>query len=82
MQTLLAEGMASTLIEIDTFFNNHQVYLEVTRAFSGTYQVWINKYYQGLIMQSADGWIIHFQRDTILQGDDVAVIIEMIEQNL
>jgi hypothetical protein len=46
------------------------------KAFSDTYQVWINKNYHGVIMQTAKGWIVSLQRYTILQGDDVAVIIE------
>jgi len=66
-------------IEIDTFFNNKQAHIEVTRAFSGTYQVWVNKEYHGIIMQATEGWIVHLHRNTILQGDDVAVIIEIIE---
>ena len=69
-------------INIDTFFGDISIHLEVTRIFSDTYQVWINKHYHGVILQSADGWIIHVHPDTILQGDDVAVIIDMIEENL
>jgi hypothetical protein len=67
------------IIELDTFFNNYQVHIEVTRAFSGTYQVWINKCYHGILMKAADGWIVHLHRNTFLQGDDVTVIIGMIE---
>jgi len=74
--------VASIFIGIDTYFNNQQVYLEVTQAFSGTYQVWINKDYQGIIMLAAGGWIIHFHRNTILQGDDVGVMIDMVEEIL
>jgi hypothetical protein len=69
-------------IKIDTFFGDKSVRLKVTRAFSGTYQVWINKNYQGLIMQTAEGCIVHFNRDTILQGDDVSIIIDLVEQSL
>jgi len=56
--------------------------LQVTQALYGIYQVWINKKYDGLIMQGADGWITHFNQTTILQGDGVAVIIELIERNI
>ena len=62
-------------IEIDIYFGDRPVNLEVARAFSGAYQAWIDKKYEGLIMQGADGWIIHFKQTTILQGDDVAVIM-------
>ena len=69
-------------IELDTFFNNHQVHIEVTRAFSCTYQVWVNKDYNGIVMQTAEGWIMHLRRYTIFQGDDVSVIIGLIEEIL
>jgi len=62
-------------IAIDTLFGDRPVMLRI-------YQVWINKKYDGLIMQGADGWITHFNQTTILQGDGVAVIIELIERNI
>jgi hypothetical protein len=68
-------------IDIDTFFGDKSVHLQVKRAFAGTFQVWINENYQGLIMQSSDGCSIHFNQTTVLQSDDIAVIIEMIEEN-
>ena len=49
----------------------------------GSYFVMINKYYNGSITKTANyGWQIHLHPTTILQGDDVAVIIDLIEQNL
>jgi hypothetical protein len=29
-----------------------------------------------------DGWIVHLHRDSILQGDDVTVILELIADGL
>jgi hypothetical protein len=42
----------------------------------------INKYYQGVIMQADDGWRVHLNATTILQGDDLSVLIDLIQQNL
>ena len=72
-------------IEIDTFFGDKQVHIEVSAPLGGggSYRVMINKYYNGDIMKSSIyGWQIHLHPNTMLQGDDVAVIIDLIEQNL
>ena len=40
----------------------------------------IDKYCNGEIMKSHNGWRVHLHPTTILQGDDVSVIIALIEQ--
>ncbi len=47
-----------------------------------SYHVMINKYYNGSLMKAYDGWRVYLHPTTILQGDDVSVIIDLIEQNL
>ena len=69
-------------IEIDTYFGDKPVHIRVIAAADGIYQVTVNKLYDGVIMEAADGWRVHLHPTTILQGDDVAVIIDLIEQNL
>jgi len=46
----------------------------------GIYHVMLDKYYNGQIMKSHNGWRVNLYPTTILQGDDVAVIIELIEE--
>ena len=47
------------------------------------YHVNINRYYEGRLFKSDNyGWQVYFNSKTILQGDDVAVIIELIERNV
>jgi len=48
----------------------------------GIYHVMVDKYYNGQLMKSHNGWRVHLHPTTILQGDDVAVIIELIEEIL
>lgn len=44
--------------------------------------VTVNNFYNGRIWKTKDGWRGDLKSKTILQGDDVAVIIELIEQKL
>jgi len=44
--------------------------------------VTVNNFYNGRIWKTKDGWRRDLESKTILQGDDVAVIIELIEQKL
>jgi len=50
----------------------------------GGYQIMIDNYYNGAIIKTANyGWQVHLHPTTILQGDDdVALIIDLLEQNL
>jgi hypothetical protein len=49
---------------------------------AGSFQVVIDKYYNGsLIKTQSYGWQVHLHPGTILQGDDVSVIIDLIEKN-
>ena len=42
-------------IEIDTYFGDKRIHLRVPIDGNGIYQVIINKHYNGVIMQAADG---------------------------
>lgn len=72
-------------IEIDTYFGEKPVHIEISKPLGAgnSYFVMIDKYYNGAITKTSNyGWQIHLHPNTILQGDDVAVIIELIEENL
>jgi hypothetical protein len=72
-------------VEIDTHFGNTPTHVELSTptGAGGSFQVVIDKYYNGsLIKTERYGWQVHLHSNTILQGDDVAVIIELIETNL
>ena len=69
----------------DTQFGDKQVHIEVSAPLGGgnSYYVIIDKYYNGALTKTANyGWQIHLHPTTILQGDDVAIIIDLLEQNL
>ncbi len=43
----------------------------------------IDKYYYGALTKTSNyDWQIHLHPTTILHGDDIAIIIDLIEQNL
>ena len=44
------------------------------------FHVTVNKYYNGRLWKTSNGWRHDLNPKTILQGDDVAVIIELVEQ--
>ena len=72
-------------IEIDTYFGHKPTHVEISAshgAGAATFHVMINKYYNGELMKAYDGWRVHLHPTTILQGDDVAVILELIEESL
>ena len=73
-------------IEIDTLFGNKPAHVEISAPMGvggATYFIDINNGHQGsLLKSSVYGWQIHLNPKTILQGDDVAIIIDLIEQNL
>jgi hypothetical protein len=72
-------------IEIDTFFDDKLVHIEISAPMGvggATYFVTINNYHNGCIVKTADGWRIHLHLGTILQGDDTAVIVDLIESQL
>jgi hypothetical protein len=67
-------------IEIDTFFGDKPVHLEVSQTM-GTgevYQVVINKFYNGRIWKTRDGWLHDLNSKTIFHGDDVQILIDLI----
>jgi hypothetical protein len=40
-----------------------------------------NKYYNGQVWKTNDGWRHDLNPKTILQGDDVQIILDLIEEN-
>jgi len=71
-------------IEMRTFFGTTPVHMEISSAMGAgeVFHVTINKYYNGRVWKTNDGWTHDLNPKTIIQGDDVAVIIELIEQQL
>jgi hypothetical protein len=71
-----------TSIEIDTFFGDQPVHVEIAAPMGAgnIYHVMINKFYNGQIINTVRGWQVYLNPKTILQGDDAAVILELIEE--
>lgn len=73
-------------IEVKTYFGNKLAHIEIAAPMGvggATYHVMVDKFYDGSITKSSIyGWQVHLHPTTILQGDDVAVIIELIEEHL
>jgi hypothetical protein len=72
-------------LEFDAQFAGKPVHIEVSapRGAGNSYQVMINKYYNGSLTKTTNyDWQIHLHPNTILTGDDVSIIIDLIEQNL
>ena len=70
-------------IEIHTHFGDKPTKIEISAPMGiggATYFVAINNYHQGDLLKTADGWKIHLHGATILSGDDVAIIIDRIEE--
>jgi hypothetical protein len=70
-------------IEIDTYFGDKPAHIEIgaTMGAGEVFHVTVNKYYKGRVWKTTDGWRHDLNPKTVLQGDDVAVIIELIESN-
>jgi hypothetical protein len=71
-------------IEIDTCFGDKPVHIEISAPMGGGggYYVMINNYYNGRIWKTNDGWRHDLNPKTVLQGDDVSVITDLIESQL
>ena len=69
-------------IEIDTVFGEMPAHIEITSPMGagGIYHVMINKFYNGQIIRTQSGLSVYLHPETILQGDDVSVIIGFIEE--
>jgi len=68
-------------IEFDAQFGDKPVHIEITPAMGAgeVFHVTVNKYYNGRLWKTRDGWRHDLHPTTIVQGDDVTVIIELIE---
>lgn len=71
-------------IEVDTFFGGKQVHIEISAPMGAgnCFQVVINSYYNGRVWKTAEGWQHDLNPKTILTGDDVQILIDLIEENL
>ena len=72
-------------IEIDTYFGDKPEHIEVAapHGAASVYHVTINNYFNGqLVKTERFGWQIYLNTGTTLQGDDVSVILGLIEENL
>jgi len=71
-------------IEFDVLFGEKTVHIEISAPMGAgdVYYVMINNSYNGRLWKTSNGWQHDLNPKTILQGDDVSVIIDLIEQNL
>ena len=71
-------------IEIDTYFGDKPTHVEIAAPMGagGIYHLMVDKYYNGQVMKSHNGWRIQLHPTTTLQGDDVVVIIELLKEHL
>ena len=72
-------------IEIDTVFGDKPVHIEISDALGAgadTYYVSMNGYYVGRVWKIQYGWRHDLNPTSGFQGDDVAIIIDLIEENL
>ena len=64
-------------IEIDTVLGHVEV--SAPMGAGNIYHVMIDKYYNGQIINTARGWQVYLHPSTILDGNDISVILELIE---
>jgi len=71
-------------IEINTTFGERPSIVEITAPMGAgnVYQVIVDKYYNGQIINTTRGWQVYLNPKTILRGDDVSVILELIEREI
>ena len=72
-------------IEIDTFFGNKPVHIVISDALGGganTYYVSMNGYYVGRVWKIQYGWRHDLNPKSELTGDDLQILIDLIEENL
>ena len=72
-------------IEINTFFGDKPVHIEISDALGAgadTYYVSMNGYYVGRVWKIQYGWRHDLNPTSGFQGDDVAIIIDLIEEKL
>ena len=71
-------------IEIDTYFGDKHVHIEigVTMGAGEVFHVTVNKYYNGRIWKSNDGWRHDINPKTKTLVDDVQILLYLIEEKL
>lgn len=67
--------------KLNTLFGEEPAHIEISAPMGAgnVYHVIIDKYYNGQIINTSRGWQVYLNPKTILQGDDVSVILELIE---
>ena len=71
-------------IEIDTFFCDKAAHLEITTPIGcggATYFININKFYCGRLWKTDDGWQHDLNPLAELSGDDIQILIDLIEKD-
>jgi hypothetical protein len=71
-------------IEITARFGNSLKHVEVTAPMGvggQVYYILIDKYFNGQLIHENERWRCALHPTTILQGDDVQILIDMIEEN-
>ena len=72
-------------IEIDTFFGDKPVHIEISDALGAgadTYYVSMNGYYVSRVWKIQYGWRHDLHPKSELTGDDLQILIDLIEENL
>jgi hypothetical protein len=71
-------------LEIDTYFGDKPVHIEIgaTMGARGGFYVTINNYYQGRVWKTNDGWRHDLNPKSELTGDDLQILIDLIEEDL
>jgi len=73
------ERTVMTKIEFDAWFGNEMKHIEISAPFGmggEIYHVDIDRYYNGVVMFTNGEWRIQLNPTTILQGDDVQILID------
>ena len=73
------ERTVMTKIEFDAWFGNEMKHIEISTPFGmggEIYHVDIDRYYNGVVMFTNGEWRIQLNPTTILQGDDVQILID------
>jgi hypothetical protein len=71
-------------IEFEATIGNKKIPVEIVQpaGAGGLYQILINRYYHGTITKINGDWVPQLNRKSELTGDDVQIIIDLLEKNM
>jgi hypothetical protein len=71
-------------IEFKASFGNKKKAVEIIQpaGAGGLYQILIDRYYHGTMNKINGEWVAHLNRNSELTGDDVQIIIDLLEKNM